>query len=83
MQSREVDGGRLRAKREERELTVVQLAALVSIERDGRPVNPSTIHKLESGARQPSAALFGAICRALRCAKADLLASDRPEKASA
>ncbi|GAA2092534.1 helix-turn-helix transcriptional regulator [Actinomadura alba] len=72
MQSVKVDGHRLRAVREERELTTTQLAALVSVEL-GRPVSQSTITKYEMGHRQPRPQMFGALCRALRRPKTDLL----------
>lgn len=57
--------------REERELTGDVLADLVSA-KVGRRVDPSTIYKIEKGSRQPSARLFGAICRVLHCEKDEL-----------
>jgi transcriptional regulator with XRE-family HTH domain len=82
MQSAKVNGDRLRAIREDRELTTTQLAALLSTEL-GRRVYQSTITKLEKGRRQPSAKMFGAICRALRCSKAELLEGHEPERKTA
>jgi len=58
--------------REDRELTGTQLAGLVS-EELGRVVHPATIWKIETGDRQPSAKLFGAICRSLKVKKSELL----------
>lgn len=72
MQSVRVDGQRLRLIREDRELTTTQLAGLLSAEL-GRRVHQSTITKYEKGHRQPSARMFGAICRALRCNKDELI----------
>lgn len=77
MQSVKVDGDRLRAIREDRELSQIQLAALVSVEL-GRRVSQSTITKYEMGHRQPRPQMFGALCRALRCPKSELLV--QPER---
>lgn len=65
MQSAKINGSRLRAIREERELTTTQVAALLSTEL-GRPIHQSTISKYENGRRQPKARTFGALCRVLR-----------------
>lgn len=60
MKSRTIDGGRLREIRElERGLTQEELARRVG-------VDPSYITHLERGTRQPSAATYKAICKALR-----------------
>lgn len=80
MQSVTIDGVRLRAIREDRELTTTKLAALISIELD-RKVSQSTITKYEMGHRQPRPQMFGALCRALRCSKSDLLVE--PERKTA
>lgn len=79
MRSGTINPTRLIAIREERELSVEQLAALVSHELNRR-VNPTTLYKIQQGKRQPSAAMFGAICRSLRCAKDELFI---PAEASA
>lgn len=75
MQSAQIDGRRLRRLREDHELTGDVLADLVSAKL-GRRVDPSTIYKIETGSRQPSPRLFGAICRVLRCEKAELIADE-------
>lgn len=72
MLSAKVDAARLRAIREERELTTSQVAALLSTEL-GRQVHQSTVSKYENGARQPSARAFGALCRVLRVERQELL----------
>lgn len=72
MRSGTVNAPRLIEICEDRELTATQLAALVS-EQLGRRVDPGTIYKIMRGVRQPSAQMFGAICRALKCRKNDLL----------
>jgi transcriptional regulator with XRE-family HTH domain len=72
MQSAKIDRDRLRALREEAELTTTELAALISVQ-VGRRVSQSTITKYEKGHRQPSPKMFGALCRALRCQKSVLL----------
>lgn len=76
MRSAVIDGHKLRSFREDRELSGMVLAALLAQEL-GRPVHASTIYRLESGKRQPSAKLFGALCRVLRCQKSELIASAR------
>lgn len=78
MRSAVIDGDKLREFREDRELSGTVLAALLAQDL-GRPVHSSTIYRLESGKRQPSAKLFGAICRILRCEKTELIASVRAE----
>ncbi|MEU4224385.1 helix-turn-helix transcriptional regulator [Nonomuraea sp. NPDC026600] len=78
MRSAVIDGDKLREFREDRELSGTVLAALLAQDL-GRPVHSSTIYRLESGKRQPSAKLFGAICRILRCEKTELIASARAE----
>lgn len=78
MRSAVIDGDKLREFREDRELSGTVLAALLAQDL-GRPVHSSTIYRLESGKRQPSAKLFGAICRILRCEKTELIASVRGE----
>ncbi|MFI6296765.1 helix-turn-helix domain-containing protein [Nonomuraea sp. NPDC050790] len=78
MRSAVIDGGKLRETREDRELSGTVLAALLTQEL-GRNVYPSTIYRLESGKRQPSPKLFGALCRILRCTKADLIVLSTPE----
>jgi transcriptional regulator with XRE-family HTH domain len=75
MRSAVMDGGKLCKTREDRELSVAALAALLSQEL-GRKVSHTTIYRLESGRRQPSPVMFGAICRMLRCDKADLLVGE-------
>lgn len=70
-----MSGQRLREVREEREITGVELA-----ERLG--VHSSLIYKIETGARQPSARLFGQICRHLDLEKADLLLPEPDREAS-
>lgn len=82
MQSAQIDGPRLRRLREDRELTGDVLADLVSA-RLGRRVDPSTIYKIEKGSRQPSARLFGAICRVLQCEKSELITEATDEPADA
>ncbi|MUN41501.1 helix-turn-helix domain-containing protein [Actinomadura litoris] len=72
MQSAKLNGDRLRALREDNELTTTELAALVSVQM-GRRVHQSTITKYEMGRRQPSPKMFGSICRVLRCEKDTLL----------
>lgn len=76
MRSAVIDGTKLREFREDRELSGMVLAALLTQEL-GRPVHHSTIYRLESGKRQPSPKLFGALCRILRCDKADLATPTR------
>lgn len=71
MRSGTVNAPRLIAICEDRELTATQLAQLVS-EQLGRRVDPATIYKIQRGDRQPSARMFGAICRSLRCKKEEL-----------
>lgn len=66
MRTRRVSGTALRATREDRELTGPELAEQVG-------VDSSLIYKIEVGDRQPSAKVFGRICRALGADKADLL----------
>lgn len=80
MQSAKIDGDKLRALREQHELTTTELAALVSVQM-GRNVHQSTITKYEMGRRQPRPKMYGAICRVLRCEKNTLLAA--PQKATA
>ncbi len=71
MRSGTVNAPRLIAICENRELTVTQLAQLVS-KQLGRRVDPATIYRIQRGARQPSARMFGAICRSLECEKEEL-----------
>jgi transcriptional regulator with XRE-family HTH domain len=71
MLSAQLNRYRLRALREDRELSTAQVASLVSAEL-GRKVHQSTISKYENGARQPSARTFGALCRVLRVEKSEL-----------
>lgn len=79
MLSAKVNGPRLKAIREERELTTTQVAALLSAEL-GRTVHNSTITKYETGARQPRPSMFSALCRVLDVQRGDLLI---PVKANA
>ena len=81
MQSAKIDGDKLRALREQHELTTTELAALVSVQM-GRAVHQSTITKYEMGRRQPRPKMYGAICRVLRCEKSALLAERPVAKAS-
>lgn len=73
---------RLRALREDRELTTEQFATLVSAEL-GRKVHQSTISKYENGTRQPSARTFGALCRVLRVAKDEMRIPNTPDPSEA
>lgn len=79
MQSGTINRTRLVELREAQELTVDQLAALISSEL-GRRVVPATIYKIQQGRRQPSAQLFGAICRSLRCSKDELFMVNAPKE---
>jgi transcriptional regulator with XRE-family HTH domain len=72
MLSAQLNRHRLRALREDRELTTAQVGSLVSAEL-GRTVHQSTISRFENGARQPGARMFGALCRVLRVEKPELL----------
>lgn len=68
-----MSGQKLREVREDRELTGVELAGQVG-------VDSSLIYKIEKNERQPSAKLFGRLCRALGVEKKDLyLASSETE----
>lgn len=81
MLSAQLNHHRLRALREDRELTTEQVASLVSAEL-GRKVHQSTISRYENGARQPSARTFGALCRVLRVEKSELqIPNEVPEPA--
>lgn len=73
MRSRDFDGVRCRELREERKLTLKELAALTSQEFGG-PVTESIVSKWELGTRSPSPKRFGALCRALRIHEEALLA---------
>lgn len=66
MLSRKVSGAALRELREDQEITGIELAERVG-------VDSSLIYKIESGSRQPSAKLFGRICRTLGVDKDTLL----------
>lgn len=74
MKAREFDGARCREIREQRKLTLEELALLVS-EELGFPVTKWAICKWELGVRSPSPKRFGALCRALRVEEEDLLIS--------
>ncbi|MGW4422615.1 helix-turn-helix domain-containing protein [Streptosporangium sp. NPDC004631] len=79
MRSAVIDGGKLRKIRDERELSGPLLASLLSVEL-GRTVHVSTIYRIEGGSRQPSAKMFGALSRILRCQRSELLVAP-PEQA--
>jgi transcriptional regulator with XRE-family HTH domain len=72
--TRKVSGRLLRELREDQEITGVDLAQRVG-------VDSSAIYKIEAGERQPSAKLFGRICRALGIEKDALLLSDDEKEA--
>lgn len=72
MRTATVNGYELRRRREDNELTLNDLAALCAVEL-GKTVHKSTLARIERGQRQPSSRLFGTICRALNCAKSDLI----------
>jgi transcriptional regulator with XRE-family HTH domain len=72
MRSAVIDGTRLREIRDERELSGPVLASLLAQEL-GHRVHSGTIYKIENGHRQPSAKLFGALCRVLRCERSELI----------
>lgn len=79
MLSAKINAARLRAIREERELSTTQVAALLSADL-GRTVHQSTVSKYENGRRQPRPQVFGALCRVLKVERDDLLV---PNKAKA
>lgn len=72
MRSRTLNGPRLREIREERALTLLQLAAKVG-ESLGNSVAESTISNWERGTRQPTAKHFKALCEALDLPRETLL----------
>jgi len=80
MRSREFDGDHCRELREDRKLTLKELAAQVS-KQFGIPTTESTVSKWECGDRSPSPKRFGALCQALGVAEDELL-RDREEGAA-
>ena len=74
MRSVTVSGDALKAAREDAELTQQGLADRVGCTK-------WCISKIEAGARQPSGALYGRICRALGVDKQTLLEQPRREVA--
>ena len=76
-----VNGPKMRQVREGKELTLDALAARCA-RRLRKPVHRTTLNKIERGQRQPSARLFGAICRSLDCDKSELLLPDVAEQAA-
>jgi len=75
MRSAQVDGLLLAIAREDRGLTTIRFAELLSQEL-GRRVWQSTVSRIELGDRQPGPAMFAAMLRVLRCEKSELLVSE-------
>lgn len=76
MLSRKISGVKLRRVREDRCLSVAQVAGAV-----GR--TPSNIYKIEKGAHQPSATVYAALKRLFDVADEDLVLTDCGDRAHA
>lgn len=72
MRSKTASGAKLMSAREDAELTLKEVANLLS-EEFGRRVHPQSINRIEAGTRQPSAKMFGALSRLYKKNKDDLL----------
>lgn len=81
MRSRKLNGRQLRAIREDRALTLLQLAAKVG-EAVGGTVAESTVCKWELGERQPNPLHFRGLCTALEVGKEELLEAEAEQVAS-
>lgn len=75
MELRQVDGNRVRLRRKDADLSVLEVTARMA--RAGRPVHPDTVYKIERGERQPSADILRALARALKCPADELLEPER------
>lgn len=68
-----VDGLKIRARREELELTVADVVSLLA-KQEKRTVHPDHLRNIELGHKQPGVKLLGALCRVLSSNRADFLA---------
>ena len=79
---RKVDGQRLREARDNQGLYAPPVVEKVK-EITGRKYDPSYVYMIENGRRQPSGALFNALCRIYKVAKEDVLLPGENEQAAA